>query len=58
VLLGPVVLALLSELKDGWTLSAPLFGGVSVVAVLLGLWLWRRAVAAQRAAPAAQGASR
>lgn len=50
VLLGPVVLALLSEIKDGWVLSAPLFGGVSVVAVLLGLWLWRRA--------AAQGASR
>jgi predicted MFS family arabinose efflux permease len=45
VLLGPVVLAVLSEVEDGWLLSAPLFGGVSLVAVVLGLWLWRRAAA-------------
>lgn len=53
VLLGPVILALLSELNEGWKLSAPIFGGVSVIAVLLGLWLWRRAAQA-----GAQGARR
>ena len=53
VLLGPVLLALLSELEEGWLLSGPLFGGVSVVAAVLGIWLWRRA-----APGALQGASR
>jgi len=54
VLLGPVVLALLSGVADGWTLSAPIFGGVSLVAVALGVWLWRRAAVGQ----GRQGASR
>ena len=53
VLLGPVVLALLSEIGDGWLLSAPLFGGLSLVALALGVWLWRRSVARH----GAQGAS-
>lgn len=52
VLLGPVILAVLSELHGGWTLGGAIFGGASLATVLLGLWLWRRAQ------PPAQGARR
>ena len=42
VLLGPVLLAQLSKLAGGWNLSAPIFGGLSLLAVLLGIWLTTR----------------
>lgn len=42
VLLGPVLLAQLSKAEGGWHLSAPIFGGMSVAAVLLGFWLMGR----------------
>jgi len=58
VFLGPVVLALLSELDGGWQIAAPAFGGISLIAVLLGVWLWRRAATQGARHSLGQGARR
>lgn len=42
VLVGPVALALLSTLSGGWTLASPVFGAISTLALLSGLWLGYR----------------
>jgi Major Facilitator Superfamily len=39
VLVGPVLLAQAFELSGGWDISAPIFGTVTVLAAVLGLWL-------------------
>lgn len=42
VLIGPVMLAQVFAVTGGWTWSAPILGGVTAVALVLGVWLSRR----------------
>jgi hypothetical protein len=39
VLVGPVLLAQAFKLSGGWDVSAPIFGTVTALAAVLGLWL-------------------
>ena len=42
VLLGPIVLAEISKRAGGWSLSVPVFGGVTLLAAAIGAALaWR-----------------
>lgn len=52
VLAGPVGLAQVFALTGSWSLTAPLLGGVTAIALVLGIWL------ARRLAGAAYGTSR
>ncbi len=42
VLIGPVMLAQAFAMTGGWNWSAPMLGGVTAVALVLGVWLSRR----------------
>lgn len=46
VLIGPVMLAQVFALTGGWDWSAPVLGGVTAVALVLGIWLSRRVTGA------------
>ena len=50
VLLGPVVLAEVYKSAQSWTVAAPVFGGATLFAMLLGLFLWVRLSRLQHAA--------